>query len=117
MKNPQGHLYAFGPFLLDPNERLLLRAGEPVRLSPKAFEILLALVENGGHLLDKKEIIQRVWPDHFVEEGSLSVNISILRRALGETRSGDKYIENVSRRGYRFVAPVHQLEASGKSAV
>ena len=99
------HFYEFGPFRLDAKERLLLHDGEIVPLTPKAFDMLLALVENSGHLLEKKELMQRLWPDSFVEEGSLAQNISLLRKALGESES-QKFIETVSRRGYRFVASV-----------
>jgi DNA-binding winged helix-turn-helix (wHTH) protein/tetratricopeptide (TPR) repeat protein len=99
------HFYEFGPFRLDAKERLLLHDGEIVPLNPKAFDMLLALVENSGHLLEKKELMQRLWPDSFVEEGSLAQNISLLRKALGESES-QKFIETVPRRGYRFVASV-----------
>lgn len=114
--HPGGVSYTFGPFLLNPRERLLQRSGLPVHLTPKAFEILLALVENEGRLMGKEELIERVWPDSFVEEGSLAVNISVLRRALGERQSGQKYIENVSGRGYRFVAAVGKAGGSRKSS-
>ncbi len=99
------HFYEFGPFRLDVKERLLLREGETVPLTPKAFDMLLALVENSGHLVEKNELMQRLWPDSFVEEGSLAQNISLLRKALGESES-QKFIETVPRRGYRFVARV-----------
>src|SRR5919112_324604 len=99
-------LYEFGPFLLDPAERVLTRAGQPVPMTPKAFELLLVLVENGGHLLGKKELMEAVWPDSFVEEGNLTFTISSLRKALGEDRKEPQYIETVPRSGYRFVADV-----------
>ena len=99
------HLYDFGRFRLDAKERLLLHDREIVPLTPKAFDMLLALVENSGHLLEKNELMQRLWPDSFVEEGSLAQNISLLRKALGESES-QKFIETVPRRGYRFVARV-----------
>ncbi|MDQ3666468.1 MAG: tetratricopeptide repeat protein [Acidobacteriota bacterium] len=101
------HLYEFGQFRLDAKERLLLRDGEIVPLTPKAFDMLLALVENSGHLLEKNELMQTLWPDSFVEEGSLAQNISLLRKALGESES-QKFIETVPRRGYRFVASVRE---------
>src|SRR6266498_2402411 len=103
------HLYDFGRFRLDAKERLLLHDREIVPLTPKAFDMLLALVENSGHLLEKNELMQRLWPDSFVEEGSLAQNISLLRKALGESES-QKFIETVPRRGYRFVASVRELE-------
>ena len=102
------HLYEFDPFRLDANERLLLRDGEIVPLTPKAFDLLQALVENSGHLLDKDKLMRRLWPDSFVEDGSLAQNVSLLRKALGES-DGQRFIETVPRRGYRFVASVRQL--------
>jgi DNA-binding winged helix-turn-helix (wHTH) protein/Tfp pilus assembly protein PilF len=101
------HFYEFGSFRLDARERLLLHDGDIVPLGPKAFDMLLALVENSGHLLSKNELMQRLWPDTFVEEGSLAQNISLLRKALGESES-QKFIETVPRRGYRFVGSVRK---------
>jgi eukaryotic-like serine/threonine-protein kinase len=95
--------YEFGPFRLEPNERRLLRGGEIVALTPKAFDTLHLLVRNSGHLLEKDELIRVLWPDTFVEEGSLSNNIFLLRKALGDN---PEYIETVPRRGYRFVGNV-----------
>jgi TolB-like protein/DNA-binding winged helix-turn-helix (wHTH) protein/Tfp pilus assembly protein PilF len=99
-------IYEFGPFRLEPAERKLLRGSEIVELTPKAFDTLLLLVRNTGRLLDKDELISRIWPETFVEEGSLSNNIFVLRKALGENPA---YIETVPRRGYRFVGAVRQL--------
>ena len=99
-------IYEFGPFRLEPAERKLLRGSQIVELTPKAFDTLLLLVRNTGRLLDKDELISRVWPETFVEEGSLSNNIFVLRKALGENPA---YIETVPRRGYRFVGAVRQL--------
>jgi DNA-binding winged helix-turn-helix (wHTH) protein/TolB-like protein len=96
--------YAFGPFLLDTRERRLLRDGEPVPLTLKAFDLLVVLVENQGHLLPKDELMRRVWPDAVVEENNLTVTISALRKAMGEGPTDRQYIETVPRRGYRFVA-------------
>ena len=101
------HFYEFGPFRLDAGERLLLRDGKPVPLPPKDFEMLLVLVENGGRVLEKGELLRRVWPDSFVEEANLSHHVFTLRKALGEEGDGSKYIETVPRRGYRFVADVN----------
>lgn len=109
MSSPEKHLYEFGPFCLDASEHLLLRDGEPVPLEPKVFDTLFLLVRNGGRLLEKGELLNRVWPDAVVEEGSLTRNISALRRALGEGEGGLRYIETVPRRGYRFVASVRSL--------
>ena len=99
-------LYEFGPFRLEPAERKLLRNGEPIVLTPKAFDTLVLLVRNSGHLLGKEELIRTLWPDSFVEEGNLSNNIFVLRKALGED---PHYIETVPKRGYRFVGAVRQL--------
>ena len=102
-------LYEFGPFLLDPAERVLTREGRPVPLTPKAFDLLVVFVENGGHLLGKKDLMEAVWPDSFVEEGNLTFTVSSLRKALGEDRKEPQYIETVPRSGYRFVADVRVL--------
>jgi Tol biopolymer transport system component/DNA-binding winged helix-turn-helix (wHTH) protein len=104
-------LYEFGPFTLDPAERVLTRDGRPVPLTPKAFDLLVVLVENGGHLLGKKDLMEAVWPDSFVEEGNLTFTVSSLRKALGEDRKEPQYIETVPRSGYRFVADVRVLES------
>jgi DNA-binding winged helix-turn-helix (wHTH) protein/TolB-like protein/Tfp pilus assembly protein PilF len=96
--------YEFGRFRLKIAERVLLREGEPVPLTPKVFDILLTLVENGGQVVAKDDLMKRVWPNTFVEEGNLTQNISLLRKALGETPGGIQFIETVPRRGYRFVA-------------
>jgi DNA-binding winged helix-turn-helix (wHTH) protein len=102
------HFYEFGPFRVEPDERLLWRNGEIVRLKPKAFDLLLTLVADDGHLLTKEELLQRVWPDSIVEEANLSHNIYVLREVLGDGQNDLKYIETVPRRGYRFVAKVSQ---------
>ena len=99
----------FGPFRLDPVKRLLWREGELVGLPPKAVDLLLALVEQAGDVVGKQELMDRVWPDSFVEEANLSVNVATIRKVLGERPDGQPYIETLSRRGYRFVAPVKKL--------
>jgi len=104
MGQQDNHSYEFGRFRLKTAERILLRAGEPVPLTPKVFDILLTLVENGGQVVAKDDLMKRVWPNTFVEEGNLTQNISLLRKALGETAGGVQFIETVPRRGYRFVA-------------
>lgn len=100
------HLYEFGPFRIDSAERLLLRDGHPVPLTTKAFDTLLVLVEKRGHLVDKNEMMSAVWPDSFVEEGNLAVTISMIRKALGDEGSERRFIQTVSKCGYRFVADV-----------
>jgi len=102
--------YEFGPFRLEVAERLLLRDGKPLPLTPKAFDTLLVLVENSGHLVDKDELIKQVWPDTFVEEGSLARNISVLRKLLGGNSTDTQYIETMPKRGYRFTPGVKQFE-------
>jgi len=112
MSHQLKHLYEFGLFRLDAGERLLLRDGESVPLTPKSFDLLLALVEHHGRLLEKDELLKKVWPDTFVEETNLSYNISLIRKALGDGENGQKFIETVPRRGYRFVAGVRQIQSA-----
>lgn len=99
-------IYRFGPFRLDEAEQRLTRRGEPVTLPPKVFATLVTLVERAGRLVDKEEILERVWPEAVVEEGNVAHNVSLLRKALGEGKTDEEYIETVPKRGYRFVAPV-----------
>ena len=101
-----GELYQFGPFTLDVAERRLSREHECVHLAPKAHDVLVALVRQAGKLVTKRELLEQVWPDAFVEEGILTVHISTLRKALGEVSRRPVCIETVSRSGYRFIAPV-----------
>lgn len=103
--------YSFGPFILNPAEKLLLRNGLNVSITPKAFDLLSVLIENHGHLLTKQELMDLIWPNSFVEEANLSVKMSELRRLLGEGPNENRYIETVPRRGYRFVAEVTILNA------
>ena len=109
MSRPAKHLYEFGGFQLDARERVLRRAGQPVQLTPKALDTLLVLVENSGHVVAKDELMQRLWPDSFVEEGNLAFNISVLRKALAESGGDMQFIETVPKRGYRFMAGVRQM--------
>jgi len=102
--------FEFGPFELIPNRRLLLRAGGPVNVPSRAWEILLALIERAGQLVGKAELLARVWPRTVVEEGALRVHIAGLRKILGDRQDGLRYIENVTGQGYRFVAAVCQRE-------
>ena len=107
-------MYEFGQFSLDATERVLLRNGEPVGLTPKVFDTLLALIESSGHIVEKDVLMKRIWPDSFVEEGNLAFNISVLRKTLAEGANGQQFIETVPRRGYRFVANV--VESRGEAA-
>ncbi len=113
MVRQASHIYEFGPFQLVPEERQLLRDNQPVPLTPKSFDLLVVLVENSGHLIEKGELLKRIWPDSFVEEANLSVNVSALRRALGEGPNEHQYVETVPRRGYRFVAGVKERWDNG----
>ncbi len=109
MSLPDRHSYEFGPFRLDVAEGQLLRLGQEIPLTPKAFQLLHVLVENSGHVLDKDTLMQRVWADSFVEEKNLADNISILRKVLGDDPKEPRYIKTVPRRGYRFVAEVRAI--------
>jgi predicted ATPase/DNA-binding winged helix-turn-helix (wHTH) protein len=100
---------AFGPFSLYTGRKLLLDGDRPVRLGGRAMDILIALVEAHGELIGKDDLVRRVWPDTFVEEGNLRVHLAVLRKALGDGRDGARYIVNVPGRGYQFVAPVVSL--------
>ncbi len=113
--NPQPlkRFYEFGPFRLDPEERMLWRGDVPVALTVKAFETLLVLVEGAGRVISKDELLKKVWPDSFVEENNLSQQVSYLRKALDETDSGIKYIETLPKRGYRFIAESREGEDGG----
>ena len=105
MSLPTKHFYEFGAFRLDTDERILLREGQLVSLTPKSYETLLVLVKNSGRIIDKEELLEKIWPDTIVEEVSLAKMISLLRKTLCEDFSRS-YIETVPRRGYRFVADV-----------
>ena len=105
VKRPVPEKYEFGAFRLEPVERKLLRGSEVVALTPKAFDTLHVLVRNSGHLVEKEELIRLLWPDTFVEEGTLTNNIFLIRKALGEDVA---YIETVPKRGYRFVGAIRQ---------
>ena len=117
MAEQESHFYEFGRFRLDVSERVLLRDQDLVPLTPKVFDILLALVERGGHVVEKDDLMKRVWPDTFVEEGNLTQSVSLLRKALGEAPGGPQFIETISRRGYRFVAEVREARERGAKAV
>jgi len=110
-------LYEFGPFRLDAAKRSLLRGGDLVPLAPKVLEILQVLVENSGEIVDKDELMQRLWPDTFVEEGNLSVNIFALRKALNDSGDKHQYIRTIPRRGYCFVAGVKEVREGGVPAL
>src|SRR5438128_8654092 len=97
---PTKHIYEFGVFRLDAAERVLLRNGISVPLTPKVFDTLAVLVRKSGHVVGKDELMNEIWPDSFVEESNLTQNIFILRKLLGVTPEGQHYIQTVSKRGY-----------------
>ena len=99
-------VYEFGPFRVDGGERLLRRGETIIPITPKATETLIALIEGGGQLVSKETLMDRLWPGIFVEEANLSNQISLLRKALGDSPADPRYIETVPKRGYRFVATV-----------
>ncbi len=101
--------YGFGPFELDRQKRTLRRDNQLVSLTPKVFDLLCVLIERRGAVVEKEEILRLVWPDTIVEEGNLSVNISMLRRALGDTQHDHRYIVTLPGRGYSFVAEVVEI--------
>ncbi len=108
--------FEFGPFRLDTVEHVLSRDGRRLPLTPKVYDVLRLLVEHAGHLVEKEQLLQEVWPDTFVEEGALNRSISVLRKTLGET-AADRYIETVPKRGYRFVAAVRPVTAGDAAGV
>jgi predicted ATPase/DNA-binding winged helix-turn-helix (wHTH) protein len=105
----------FGPYRLLAAQRLLLEGDKPVRLGSRAFDILIALVERAGEVVGKDELIARAWPETFVEEANLKIQVSALRRALGDGQGDNRYIATVVGRGYNFVAAVREEEASQAS--
>jgi len=114
MGEQTSEFYEFGRFRAKSDERVLLREGELVPLTPKAFDILLTLLENDGRIVHKEDLMKKVWPNTFVEEGNLTQNVSLLRKALGESANGPQFIETVPRRGYRFVAPVRKINGTNR---
>src|ERR1700674_1280259 len=101
-----GRAISFGPFLLLAEKRLLLEGDRPVRIVVRACDILLFLIERAGEVVGKEELIARVWPQTFVEEANLKIQVNALRRALGDGQGGHRYVVTVTGRGYNFVAPV-----------
>ena len=107
-------IYEFGPYRLDSEEKVLTRDGQAVPIQPKDLETLLVLVERAGHLVNKDELMEKVWPGVFIEEGNLSKRIFNLRQVLGAGPDGRQYIETVPKRGYRFVGlPQAEEDAAG----
>ena len=117
MSDPLKKIFEFGPFRLDCAERVLLRDGQPVPITLKAFDVLMLLVEKNGHLVEKDELMNRVWAGSFVEEGNLKVTVSMLRKALEDNQQENRFIETVPRRGYRFVASVTEVSTETSEIV
>lgn len=109
-------VFAFGPFVLDPVERRLQRDGAPVPLAGKAFNVLVSLVERHGELVTRDELLTHVWGGVNVEDAVITVNISTIRKILGDDRNGHSFVETVPRVGYRFIAPVKRVEYQSRSA-
>jgi Tol biopolymer transport system component/DNA-binding winged helix-turn-helix (wHTH) protein len=107
------HFYRFGDYTVDPDQKILLRNGMPAPLTPKVFDTLLILVENSGRLVKKEELMNRLWPDSFVEDANLTFNIQQLRKSLGDNARKPQFIETVPRRGYRFIADVEEISNGG----
>ena len=105
-------MFGFGDFILDAKEKVLRRDGKRLSVTPKAFELLLVLVENHGHLVAKNELMKTVWADSFVEEANLTFTIGLLRKALGDNAQNPRFVETVPKRGYRFIADVALIETS-----
>src|SRR5216684_2577127 len=107
-------LYRFGDFMVDSDQKVLLRQGRPTPVTPKVFDTLLLLVENSGRIVKKEELMNRLWPDSYVEEANLTFNIQQLRKSLGDNARKPQYIETVARRGYRFIADVEAGSSGGR---
>src|SRR6187549_789275 len=108
---PESQQFEFGEFLLDTKEKVLVRNGNAVAVTPKAFELLHVLVPNHGHLVEKNELIRAVWPESFVEDANLPFTIGLLRKALGDDAQKPSFIETVPKHGYRFIADVRERSA------
>jgi DNA-binding winged helix-turn-helix (wHTH) protein len=106
------YVISFGPYRLLASQRLLLEGDQPVRLGSRAFDILAALVERAGEVVGKEQLIARAWPQTFVEESNLKIQVGALRRALGDGQGGNRYVITVPGRRYNFVAPVRREKTS-----
>src|SRR5262249_48669090 len=114
MSQATKHFYRFGEFTVDVDQKVLLFQNRPRPLTPKVFDTMLILVENSGRIVEKEELMNRLWPDTFVEEANLTSNILQLRKTLGDNARQPIYIETVARRGYRFIMPV-EIDGMGES--
>jgi len=109
MSSDIGHIYRFGDFVVDVDERVILLEGKPLPMTPKMFDTLLILVENSGRIVKKEELMTRLWPDTFVEESNLTYTIVQLRKTLGDDARHPRYIETIPKRGYRFIVDVEEV--------
>lgn len=116
MNKQPNHFHAFGPFLLDVSERRLSRGEQAIQLTPRQFELLWLFVQHSGHILTKNELIEKLWPDTYVEEATLTRSISRLRELLAHDAE-NHYIETIPRQGYRFIANVTEVGAREKAGV
>ena len=110
MKGENGHFFGFGRFTLNVQERRLSDSDDRISLTPKAFDVLAHLVQRAGHLVEKEELMSKIWPDSFVEEANVARIIHTLRKKLGDDGNGNSFIETVPTKGYRFVAAVQTVE-------
>jgi Tol biopolymer transport system component/DNA-binding winged helix-turn-helix (wHTH) protein len=118
MADAPSPVYSFGAYVLDPEEGRLTRDGVPIPLTPKAFDLLMVLVRHSGRVVEKDRLLSEVWPDTFVEEGNLTVHISTLRRALGDSSEDTSaMIETIPRRGYRFCLPVEEVWSEPRATI
>src|SRR5437016_6967432 len=112
MSAKTGHSYEFKNFRLDSSAKILFCDDKPVPLRPKVFDLLQVFVEHAGRLLEKDELMQKIWQDRYVEESNLTFNIKMLRRALNDDAHAPRFIETVPRRGYRFIGEGRETVAS-----
>ena len=112
---PAADIISFGPFRLCAAQRSLEKAGSPIHLSARAFDILIVLAEYAGEVVSKKKLMARVWPDVTVEEGNLRFHIAALRKALEDGQSGARYVTTIAGRGYCCVAPISRSNANRRS--
>jgi DNA-binding winged helix-turn-helix (wHTH) protein len=117
MLEQKQQIYAFDNFRLDVRNRELLCDGRPVTLPAKAFDMLVVLIENGGRLIEKDELFSRIWPDQIVEESNLTVQVSAIRKALGERKENPHYITTVPGHGYRFIGSLTNLDEEEETTV
>jgi len=110
------HLYRFGEFTLDTDQEVLIHSGKTLPLTPKAFDTLLILIESGGRIVRKEDLMERLWPNTYVEEANLTFNIHQIRKALGDNAREPLFVETVARKGYRFIADLEELPDESSEA-